>query len=640
VDHQRTYLQRLDDIRALDTHADAVVVARAAGLLAGRVGCRVREAHVHLLEMAQEQGRELAEVAADVLAVLEEQSISDTDGRLSSAVTGALRPPTSRNTGRVSVRGTTTAEAIDPDPTTVQQILDALPGAHSWLLPVRDAAGQVVDYVTKAASPEAGDVTGRRGAQLVGVRVREAYPTVVDGPVWHAYRRALADGSPRAMGPMTYTDDADGLPTEARFSVRVHRLGPGLLVSWTIHDDARHSERIAQTERLGKLGWCEWDLISGQLVWSDELYRIYERDPALGPLGTEEASAMVLPEDHQIQVQAAETFTRGETTDVTYRVRVGGRVKHLRFVTDAVRNAAGHPLKIYGIVQDVTGRETTRTRLAEVERELHEHRQSLAAEHQLAAQLQHIILPIPDEPIDLPGLRVAVRYLPAERASRVGGDWYHAAALPDGDVLLAVGDVAGHGLQAATTMAQLRHALATLTVTTTTDPAELLGHLNRLLCVGAVAAGAASTATAVVARYDQARRSLIWAQAGHPAPLRTRAGSTVELPRPRGPLLGADPGAVYERATLPFEPGEVLLLYTDGLIEHRERSLEEGLAPVVATLNEISATGTQQPLADLLARLRRANPNDDTCLLAARPLPALPGTREPSPGSPPDRLPS
>src|SRR5205823_7517316 len=211
------------------------------------------------------------------------------------------------------------------------------------------------------------------------------------------------------------------------------------------------------------------------------LYRIHERAPADGQLPSEESNAMILPEDEARRVEAAARFAEGEALDVTLRVRVGDRVKHLRTVADALRDATGRTLKVYGIVQDVTARETARAQLAEVERELREHRESLAAEHRLAAQLQQIILPIPEQPIELPGLRVAVRYLPAERASRVGGDWYHAATMSDGAVLLAIGDVAGHGLQAATTMAQLRHALAALTVTTT-DPAVLLSHLNRLLC--------------------------------------------------------------------------------------------------------------------------------------------------------------
>jgi serine phosphatase RsbU (regulator of sigma subunit) len=145
----------------------------------------------------------------------------------------------------------------------------------------------------------------------------------------------------------------------------------------------------------------------------------------------------------------------------------------------------------------------------------------------------------------------------------------------------------------------------------------LLSHLNRLLCASTAAA---STATAVVARYEPATRRLVWAQAGHPPLLHVRAGATTELPRPRGPLLGAALTARYETAETTLERADLLLLYTDGLVEHRDQSLREGLAPVVATLNRISAARQPQPLATLLAELRRANPDDDTCVVAARPL--------------------
>jgi serine phosphatase RsbU (regulator of sigma subunit) len=511
----------------------------------------------------------------------------------------------------------------------VQQVLDSLPGAHSWLVPVRDDAGEVTDYLTQAASPEAVDVVGRRGAAFIGVSIRDSYPSVVDGPLWQAYRDVLEDGTPREIGPFTYIDGGEGIPAESVYSVRAYRLGTGLMISWTRHDEeSRHTERIAQTERLGNLGWGEWDLITGQILWSDQLYLIFERDPAAGPLSNEEVAALTLPEDEPLRRQAGETLEEGATIDAVYRIQVAGKVKHIRVIADALRDATGRPLRIYGIIQDVTARESARARLAQVERQLREHQRSLAAEHQLAAELQHIILPIPDTPIDLPGLRVAVRYLPAERASRVGGDWYHATTTPDGGVLLAVGDVAGHGLHAATTMAQLRYALTALTVTTTTDPAALLSQLNRLLFAGGEAA---VTATAVVARYDPPTGTLTWAQAGHPPPLRSRAGQTVELSRPRGPLLGAVVDARYDNARLTIVPGDLLLFYTDGLIEHRDHPWQVGLAPVLATLNEISGKGGRQPLADLLARLRRANPDDDTCILAARPLPHPATDGEPPP---------
>lgn len=624
------YLHRLTELDArigrvrLDPDVEH---ERAAGLLAGRIGCRVDEAHAYLRQLAAEQDRDVRAVAAEVLATLEAHTVTP-PGRLRSAAAEALadlrRLPGKRPAQAPARPGPAPDGAADWA-SVVQQVLDAVPGDHSALMPQYDGSGSVVDYRFVAVSPTVVDLSGRRGNQLIGLRVGEVYPTVAEGPVWDAWRAALADGQPRTVGPIPYVGSSAGSPTELTFTVRVQPVGSGLLNSWIRHDEqTRLAERMAQTERLGSLGWGEWDLVTDTTVWSDELYRIYERDPAAGPLPREESEALALPDDEPVRRQAAEAFGRGETVDVTYRIRVNGTVKHVRAVVDAVRDVDGRPLKIYGIIQDITAREVSRARLAEVQRQLREHQASLAVEHRLAAQLQQIVLPIPTAPIELPGLRAAVRYLPAEQASRVGGDWYHAAVARDGNVILAVGDVAGHGVHAAATMALLRHALTTLTATTTTHPAELLSHLNQLLYSSDPAV---STATAVIVRYDPGTHQLVWAQAGHPAPLHTRAGVTTELPRPRGPLLGALPGPGYGTASLDLDEGDVLVLYTDGLIEHRSHSLEEGLAPVMATLNRVSAAHGPQPLDDLVAELRTANPDDDTCILAAR-RSAVPGRRD------------
>ncbi|BAL90033.1 putative magnesium/manganese-dependent protein phosphatase [Actinoplanes missouriensis 431] len=381
----------------------------------------------------------------------------------------------------------------------------------------------------------------------------------------------------------------------------------------------RVEERLAGMEELGKLGWGEWDLVSGEVYWSPQIYRIYERDPALGPLSQQEAEEAAVPDDQPLRLAALDAFRRAERVDLISRVRIGGRVKHLRTVADAVRDADGRPLRIHGIVQDVTDQQTRAERLAAVEHELDEQRRTSAAEHDLTARLQRIILPIPEEPIELPGLKAAVRYLPATEETMVGGDWYHAAAVRDGSVLLAVGDVAGHGTPAATTMAQLRHALRALTVITS-DPGALLGHLNQLTCeLGAQTPEVA--ATAVIARYDPARGELVWAQAGHPPPLLNSGGRTRPLIRPPGPMLGVVDGAAYPEAVTGFLPGDVLLLYTDGLVEHRGQSLDTGMDAVMATVDEAVRASPARPLAELVARLRRANPDDDTCVLAARPLP-------------------
>jgi serine phosphatase RsbU (regulator of sigma subunit)/PAS domain-containing protein len=616
VQPRHGYLRRLAEIdaRVESAQLDSVVLLeRAAGLIAGRVGCYVEEAHAHLRQLATEQDRDVIAVASDVLVALEGTPPDDVR-RVSDAV-------------RTAAGGSRPAATPWPDPSVepadwvgvVQRVLDAVPGRHVVLTPLRDEAGEVTDYRYVAASPSIVDLAGRVGGDIVGRRVGELYPSIVDGPIWVAWQAALADGLFRRVGPFPYVGRADVDSTvEMTLTVEVQPLGAALLNSWIRHDEeARLADRMTQTERLGNLGWGEWDLVSDAIVWSDGLYRIYERDPAEGPLKLEESSGLALPEDEAIRREATAAFGRGETVDVTYRIRVGGAVKYVRTVADAVRDANGRPLRVYGIVQDVTARETSRIRLAEVEQRLREHEQSLMVEHRLAAELQHIILPIPHGPIDLPGLRVAVRYLAAEQANRVGGDWYHAATARDGSVLIVVGDVAGHGLPAATTMAELRYAAAAVISTSPTmaDPASLLYHLNDLLYTGDATV---NTATAVAVRYDPATGELIWAQAGHPAPLLARAGRTVELARPTGPLLGATRAAVYANATTALRADDLLVLYTDGLTENRVSPLSDGLDDVVAILNRGTAGGSDLSITEVLAQLRSANPTDDTCVVAAQ----------------------
>ncbi|MEV0629235.1 SpoIIE family protein phosphatase [Nonomuraea wenchangensis] len=666
MDPLEGYRGRLADLDARLARARShpeVLLARASGLLAGRTGCRVGEAHAYLVRLAAERRRPVHELAAEVLAALERVPPRGEAG-LAATVEAAL--PSRRGPARHATLPPAPPPTLSPAPPptlpsappptlspvpaptspsappptgpsalprrawieAVRQVLDALPERHILILPEYDATGQVADYVIAAAAPSVVDLSGRGGAEILGRRMSEIYPSVVGGPIWDAWRETLRDGRPREVGPIPYTSSAERAPAEVLLTVKVWPVGGGLLQSWVRHDEeTRLAERIAQTERLGNMGWAEWDLVAGQTRWSAGLYQIYERDPAAGPLPREESEALVLPEDLPVRREAAEAFGRGEAVDATFRIGVAGRVKHVRMVVDAVRDAAGVPVKVYGILQDVTARETSRLRLTEVEEQLREHQRILAAEHELAGRLQQIVLPMPREPIDLPGLRVAVRYLPAEQASRVGGDWYHAAPAGDGAVLLAVGDVAGHGIEAAAAMARLRHALAALSVTTTRDPARLLAALNRLLFAGDPTGpprgGVPVTATAVVARYEPATGRLVWARAGHPPPLLARAGRTVELDRPGGPLLGAFPDARYSATSTRMRPGDVLLLYTDGLVEHRRRNLDEGLAPVLAVLDRITAEPAPHPLADLLKQLRHANPDDDTCILAARPL--LPG---------------
>jgi serine phosphatase RsbU (regulator of sigma subunit) len=234
----------------------------------------------------------------------------------------------------------------------------------------------------------------------------------------------------------------------------------------------------------------------------------------------------------------------------------------------------------------------------------------LAEERHVALELQRAILPLHDEAFDLPGLRTMVRYLPASKAGRVGGDWYITADMPGGHVLVAIGDVAGHGLAAAAGMARLRGALAGLAITGS-PPERLLGWLNDL--VRHVAPE--HTASVIAGYFDPASRTLTWAQAGHPPPVLVRGSWARPLDTPDGILLGAGEEE-YAAAVLALAPDDLLLLYSDGLIERRDRSVEEGLAVLSGAVRGIA--DPELAIDAALRALGSADAEDDTCLVALR----------------------
>lgn len=232
----------------------------------------------------------------------------------------------------------------------------------------------------------------------------------------------------------------------------------------------------------------------------------------------------------------------------------------------------------------------------------------LEQERHVALELQRAILPLHDGPFELPGLRAVVRYLPASRRGRVGGDWYITAEMPTGQVLIAIGDVAGHGLAAAAGMARLRGALAGLAITGA-PPERLVGWLNDL--VRHVAPE--HTASVAAGYFDPGTRVLCWAQAGHPPPLLVRGAGAVPLDPPDGILLGAGEAA-YTACSVQLRPADVLLLYSDGLVERRDRSLDDGLATLAAAAAGIG--DPEQVIAAALGALGTTDSEDDTCLVA------------------------
>ncbi|WP_239153098.1 GAF domain-containing SpoIIE family protein phosphatase [Virgisporangium aliadipatigenens] len=237
----------------------------------------------------------------------------------------------------------------------------------------------------------------------------------------------------------------------------------------------------------------------------------------------------------------------------------------------------------------------------------------LFSREQVAATLQRAML---TELPEVAPFALAARYRPAARGEQVGGDWYDALPLSDGRLALAVGDVAGHDIQAATRMSQLRSVLRGYVVDRRESPSALLDRLDR---AGRLL-GERQMATAVLAfvRAGPTGYRLRWSNAGHPYPLLVTAGGAVGHLTGRDPLLGVldGVGRTDHRRVLP--PGSTVLLYTDGLLESRHHRYEERERVLVGRLADLARAPLPELLDTLLEEIGGADHEDDITLLALR----------------------
>ncbi|MFF7187064.1 SpoIIE family protein phosphatase [Streptomyces sp. NPDC008222] len=218
----------------------------------------------------------------------------------------------------------------------------------------------------------------------------------------------------------------------------------------------------------------------------------------------------------------------------------------------------------------------------------------------------------------LPGLEMTARYLPAPDASQVGGDWYDVFALADGDTALAIGDVAGHDLDAAAGMAQVRNMLRGHAWSQKEPPSRIVEWLDEAM-TRLTDVSMATTVFARTAVGSDGRWTLMWTNAGHPPPLLvTREGLTEYLTEGHGPLLGIRPRRHRRDATVVLPPESTLLLYTDGLIESRGHSLDEGLDRLRRHAAALARRSLESFADELLERTRPADNDDDVAVLALR----------------------
>src|SRR6266487_2864641 len=487
----------------------------------------------------------------------------------------------------------------------VYTLLDDLAESVLVVRAVRDADGELADFSIEHVSPAFRDLFAR-ARQVLADGVSQYVP----GPL----RESLPSGL-----PVNEAESAD----QALADLRVARFFDGVIFTW--HRD-RSADGLAavlhHAQRLGRLGGWEEDLVAGTVRWTDSAFGLFGLTPRPGaeiPLA--DLHSYVMAADKPVVKRFRQRLPeQRDALTATFRVvhPDDRSIRQIRVFAEPVTDAAGAVVALRGAFQDISAHYHTQVALAATRDQLADSEQRVAEEHLLALRLQQAIMPPDEQPVEAAGIDVAVRYRPVGQGHLVGGDWYDALLLPGQDVLLVVGDVAGHGIDAVTGMVALRNSLRALAITGA-GPAELLRMLNGVVCD--ITPGVVGTV--VCGLYNPETRVLRWARAGHLPPVLVRGRTACELPLPGGVLLGMDPDATYEEATQSLEPGDTLLLFTDGLIEQRGESIVDGLREFVATVAPVPAgqEGSQPTAAaqaDRILATAVSDTDDDACLVAVR----------------------
>ncbi len=540
--------------------------------------------------------------------------------------------------------------------TDLVQFLESMPAAFCFL----DARWRF-----RYVNAEAERLLGRPRTAIIGQSLWMAFPRMVGSVFETSYRAAAATGQPMTF-EASFPEGREGW-----FEIRVWPGSDGLAVYVLDVTDRRDAEEAARraTARTALLARVSAEL-SGQQDTLSALGRLAELvvpvltdgcivtlvdrdgrardvgswhgDPGRRALMDRYARIRLdtLPGTSPVAraLQAGTSVT--ESVDVVLRQMADGPARDL-LVALAPATAVVLPLTadartvgVLTLYQDagrVMADEDTdiaRQVAAEAARAIARvHRQNQQA--QLAEALQRSLL---TDPPALGETAVVVRYVPAAEAARVGGDWYDAFLQRDGSLVVVIGDVVGHDTEAAAAMGQLRGLLRGIAHYSSAGPAEVLRGLDE-----AIAQMHDETlATAAVARFEcdgRGGRRLRWANAGHPPPMVLGADGTVTvLGGEIGDLmLGVDPTAVRAESVIPLPPGSVVLLHTDGLVERRESTLDEGTAALADHLADLAASPLEELCDALLARMLPGRPQDDVALVAVRPAGSHHHEREPTP---------
>jgi sigma-B regulation protein RsbU (phosphoserine phosphatase) len=381
---------------------------------------------------------------------------------------------------------------------------------------------------------------------------------------------------------------------------------------------AEWTDRLDRTQRAGGTGSWEVDLRSGRVAWSANLCRI--AGVTHSPNTLDEVLALVHPDDLE---QARASFTgrtpHSPTPDIEYRLCTpDGRVVVLSAIAEAVADPTGTVVALRGMCVDRTARRTAEADVRAAVVRADEMTARLQDERQIVLQLQRALLP-PSIPA-VEATELAVAYQPANSSAGVGGDFYDAFPLSDGRLAIAVGDVIGHDIEAAVTMGRVRSAIRAYAMLDPL-PDRVLRDLNLLVH----SCDDMTMTTVFYGVYTPWDGTLRYANAGHPHPLLVRDGVARPMEHRHGLITGAVQHAEYHAFETSLRPDDVLIVYTDGLVEHRHDDIDTGVERLCAA---VTAPHLPERLDDLVPAVISAvapeQGRDDVCVLALRPRPDPP----------------
>ena len=547
-------------------------------------------------------------------------------------------------------------EFLGSGPAAVLRVLDSMLVAFFHL----DRQWQFV-----FVNAEAVRVLGQPRDQLVGRTLWEMFPATVEGQVETEYRAALTSGEPRTFetfypAPLNAWYEIRALPGADGLAVYFVDVTARKAAQRVAEEAAERSALLAQVSaelsttlesqvavgRLARLvvpalaDWCLVSLVAdtapGQPVRLREVggWHVDEHArPLLARYAQVRQAAMT---EESFVVQAVRTGrVQIVPVDVPAWVRQVVSPGEAQELLAELAPAAGavFPMlageRTVGVLtlynSAARGRFTaqdidTATEVAARASTALHNAHLFAQQRRLSEGLQRSMLTEPPQPDHL---QIVVRYEPAAQEAQVGGDWYDAFLQPDGATMVVIGDVIGHDTAAAAAMGQLRALLRGIAARHNEGPAQVLAGVDQVMQTLQVD----TTASVIVARLEQTEDErergvtrMRWSNAGHPPPMVINPdGSILVLPELEADLLlGIDPNSERGESVLTLDRGATVLLYTDGLVERRGQSLDDGIAQLQHTLLQVADRSLDRLCDEVLARMLPEQPEDDVAIVAVR----------------------